>query len=157
MKKTTLFVLILALTLTLTACGKAAPAEKAPEPVDLAALRESIEPLYPPMMEAGSDMRLALLGIREEDCAQCVVLLCADVMKYDELWLLEAADDEALERLKGLAEQRMSARAQESESYAPAQFAVVQQGQVLTSGRYLALIVSPEVDQAAKLFQEAVG
>ena len=102
-------------------------------------------------------MRLDFLGIREEDCAQCVTLLCDDGMKTDELWLIEAVDDAAMERLTKLAQQRMEAKAQETESYAPDQYEIVQQGKVLTSGRYLALIVTPEAEAAAKLFDEAVG
>jgi hypothetical protein len=148
----------LLLALLLTACGQAAPAaEEAKDPVDLSQLRESVEAVYPKMMEVEGEMRLDFLGIREEDCAQCVTLLCDDGMKTDELWLIEAVDDAAMERLTKLAQQRMEAKAQETESYAPDQYEIVQQGKVLTSGRYLALIVTPEAEAAAKLFDEAVG
>jgi len=146
------------LVLLLTACGEAAPAaEESKEPVDLNELRERVEAVYPQMMEVEAEMRLNFLGIREEDCAQCVTLLCDDGMKTDELWLIEAADDAAMESLTKLAQQRMEAKAQETENYAPDQYEIVQQGKVLTSGHYLALIVTPEAEAAAKLFNEAVG
>ena len=158
MKAIRIFVAAILLVLMLTACGNAVPAAgEAKEQVDLKTLRESIEAVYPKMMEVEGEMRLNFLGIREEDCAQCVTLLCDDGMKTDELWLIEAADDAAMERLTKLAQQRMEAKAQETESYAPDQYEIVQQGKVLTSGRYLALIVTPEAEAAAKLFDEAVG
>ncbi len=158
MKVIRILVAAILLVLLLTACGEAAPAaEESKEPVDLNELRESVETVYPQMMEVEGEMRLNFLGIREEDCAQCVTLLCDDGMKTDELWLIEAADDAAMERLTKLAQQRMEAKAQETENYAPDQYEIVQQGKVLASGRYLALIVTPEADEAAKLFDEAVG
>ena len=158
MKLVRIMAATLLLALLLTACGQAAPAaEESKDPVDLNKLRESVEAVYPKMMEVEGEMRLNFLGIREEDCAQCVTLLCDDGMKTDELWLIEAVDDAAMERLTKLAQQRMEAKAQETESYAPDQYEIVQQGKVLTSGRYLALIVTPEAEAAAKLFDEAVG
>lgn len=158
MKLVRIMAAALLLALFLTACGQAAPAaEEAKDPVDLNKLRESVEAVYPKMMEVEGEMRLNFLGIREEDCAQCVTMLCDDGMKTDELWLIEAVDDAAMERLTKLAQQRMEAKAQETESYAPDQYEIVQQGKILTSGRYLALIVTPEAEAAAKLFDEAVG
>lgn len=151
-------VCLLALLMLLCACGKADPApDAAAEPVDLSALRADMEKVFPTMMEVDGDMRLNFLGIREEDCAQCITLLCDDGMKADELWLIEAADDEAMERLTKLAEQRMEAKAQETENYAPAQYEIVQQGKVLTEGRYLALIVTPEAEKAVRLFNDTIG
>ena len=157
MRLTKLTVALLLAALLLTACGGAVAPEQPAEQVDLDALCQKIEKVYPDMMAFEGDMRFNFLGIREEDCAQCCTLLCDDGMKADELWLLEAADDEAMERLVELAEQRMEAKAQETKDYNPAQYEIVMQGQILTSGRYLALIVTPEVEKAVRLFQEAVG
>ena len=158
MKRLWMIVSVMLLAVLLFGCGQAASdAASSAEPVDLSALRESIEAVYPKMMEAEGDIRLNFLGIRDEDCAQCITLLCDDGMRTDELWLIEAADDEAMERLTALAQQRMEAKAQETESYAPDQYEIVKQGKVLSSGRYLALIVTPEAEAAAEIFTEAVG
>lgn len=180
MKRIWICLIALIMIVSLAACGQSAPVQneepaeptteetgsepaetKAEEPqeiaVDLNELGGQIEAVYPAMMILDAEMRFNFLGIKDEDCAQCVVLLCDDGMKADELWLLEAADDEALERLTQLAQQRMEAKAQETENYAPDQYEIVQKGKVLVSGRYLALIVTPEVEQAAELFNKAVG
>ncbi len=182
MKRFWICLIVLIVLVSMTACGQEAPeaAEKddpaepttaqtgsepeeaeVPETQDQAADLQSLwgkmEAHFPPMMLLDADMRFNFLGIKDEDCAQCVVLLSDDGMKADELWLLEAVDDEAMERLTQLAQQRMEAKAQETENYAPDQYEIVQKGKVLISGRYLALIVTPEAEQAAELFNEAVG
>lgn len=158
MRRIWICLIALLLLLSVTACGQTEKTPETPtEPVDLTALRKKMEDVYPKMMEFEGDMRFNFLGIRDEDCAQCITLVCDDGMKADELWLLEAVDDAALERLKGLAEQRLEAKADETKDYAPAQYEIVQQGKVLVSGRYLALIVTPDAEKAAELFNDFVG
>ena len=156
MKRVWICFIALLLVVSLTACGQSAPAAD-PKPVDLAELWSKMEPSFPAMMTIDSEMRFNFLGIRDEDCVQCITLLSDDGLKADELWLLEASGDEAMDRLMKLAQQRPEAKAQETESYAPDQYEIVKQAKLLTSGHYLALIVTPEAEKAAGLFKEALG
>ena len=98
-----LMLALLLAALLLCACGGTAAPQTtgtpAPEPTetpDLAALCEALRALFPEMMEVDPAMRLDFLGIQDADCAQCVALLAADGTKADELWLLEAVDDNGL-------------------------------------------------------------
>lgn len=153
MKKFTAFVLVLTLVLSLAACGGSG--EAAAKKVDLAAVYAGYAAFMPDMFQPDNDTMLNFLGIEAADCTQAVVYICADGMRTDEVWLLEAKDAETLEKLKGLAEVRLQAKADETESYAPDQYAVVQKAQLLTNGNYLALLVSPEVDAMKAGFEAA--
>ena len=63
---------------------------------------------------------------------------------------------ENLEQLKALAESRMKAKADETVDYLPDQYVFVEKGVILTEGLYLALIVSPDVDNLKAAFEAAV-
>lgn len=97
------------------------------------------------------------LGIDTADCTRYVVSICGDGMRADEVWLIEAKDDASLKRLQELAETRIQAKLDETESYAPDQYAVVQKAELLTKGKYLALLISPEVDVLKAGFEAAVS
>ena len=102
-------------------------------------------------------MMLNFCGIHAEDCAQAVVATCVDGLRTDELWLIEAADEAALENLKTLAETRLKQKGEESISYSPEQYAVVEKAQVIANGLYLAVIVSPDVDALVETYHNAFG
>lgn len=152
MKRMTAILLTAALLLSLAACG-AAPAA---EPVDLNALYESFSDSLPEMWVLDDDTRLNFLGVKAEDCAQVITAIPAGSLAADEVWLIEAKDADALSRLKTLAETRMAAKADETINYLPDQYVFVEKGVILTEGLYLALIVSPDVDNLKAAFEEAV-
>ena len=62
----------------------------------------------------------------------------------------------ALERLQTLANNRIQSKLDETVSYVPDQYPIVQQAQVLTDGLYLALFISPEVESMAAAFEAAL-
>lgn len=152
MKKILSLILLAVLLLSMTACGQ----EEAAEPVDLAALYESYGSYMPDMFVPDEDTLMNFLGIDVADCKQYVVVICADGMRTDEVWLIEAVDDAALDRLKTLAETRLVAKADETISYAPDQYLIVEQAELLTQGNYLALLVSPDVEAMKAAFEEAM-
>ena len=76
-------------------------------------------------------------------------------MRSDEVWLIEAKDDASLESLRQLAQTRIEAKLDETVSYAPDQYAVVEKAELLTNGRYLALLISPDVDALKAGFEAA--
>ena len=152
MKKMISLLLALALMLTLAACGG-----KAEEPVsiDVKAMYESYGQYMPDMFFPDEDTMMNFLGISVEDCVQYQVAICAEGMRADEVWLMEAKDAAALENLKQLAETRVQAKLDETVSYAPDQYVVVEKAVILTNGNYLALLISPDVDALKADFEAA--
>lgn len=154
MKKIISIILAAALLLSLAACG----GEKAPakEPVDLNALYESFGSSLPEMWVLDEDMMLNMFGIQAADCNQVITAIVSTGLAADEVWLIEAKDADALARLKTMAESRMTAKADETIDYLPDQYVFVEKGVILTEGLYLALIVSPDVDNLKAAFEAAV-
>lgn len=151
MKKVIALSLALCLLLALTACGE----KKAAVSLDVNALYDSYSEQLPEMFFPDDATLLNFLGIRAEDCTQYKVALCAEGLRADEVWLLEAKDEAALERLKQLAETRITSKLDETVSYVPDQYVIVQKAELLTNGLYLALLISPEVDTLKAGFEAA--
>lgn len=142
MKKILALVLCACALLGLTACGGKAPAKSA----DLAALYDTLTASMPQMLPMDETTMLNFQGIEKTDCIQVKVAICAEGLRADEIWLIEAKDEAALEKLQALAEARIQAKDEETVSYNPEQNAVVRNAQVFTEGNYLFLLVSPDVD-----------
>lgn len=151
MKKGILWALMLALLLSLTACG--APAK---EPADLNGVYAACQEYLPDMMVLDDTTMLNFLGIHAEDCTQVIAAICAAGLQADEVWLIQAKDQDALNRLTALAQTRQTAKEDETESYLPDQYAIVKEGKILTQGLYLAYLVSPRVDDMQAAFENAV-
>ena len=151
MKKMICAIVAVCLVLTLAACGNSKQAVS----VDTAALYESFQQYLPEMFYPDEATLLNFLGIRAEDCVQYKVAICAEGLRADEVWLIEAKDDAAMQTLTNLAQARIQSKLDETESYAPDQYLIVQKAQVLTNGRYLALIISPDVDTMKAGFEAA--
>ena len=152
MKKMICLMLALVLALSLAACGS--KAEEAVH-VDVAALYDSYSQYMPDMFYPDEATLLNFVGISVEDCTQYKVAICAEGMRADEVWLIEAKDDAALETLKALAETRIESKLEETATYAPDQYVVVEKAQILVNGRYLALFISPDVDALKAGFEAA--
>ena len=152
MKKLISVLLALSLMLSMAACGG-----KAEEPVsiDVNALYETYSQYMPDMFYPDEDTLMNFLGISVEDCAQYKVAICAEGMRSDEVWLIEAKDAAALERLQELAQARIASKLDETVTYAPDQYVVVEKAQILVNGLYLALLISPEVDTLKAGFEAA--
>lgn len=162
MKKLTVMLSVM-LMLMMTACsGSAAPAETAAaEPVVLN-MQEIYENMMavenmPEMLPLDADMQLNFCGIESSACVQSVAAICADSLRTDEIWLIEAVDESALQTIQTLADNRLTAKAEESITYSPEQYAIVQKAVVISHGNYFALLVSPEVEALEALFRTAAG
>ncbi len=126
--------------------------------LDMNQLYESMAARMPEMLKLDETMMLNYCGIKAEDCVQAVVAFCSIGIMTDEVWLLEAKDAEALARLETLANARLKAKAAESETYSPEQYAVVQKAKVILSqNKYLIMIVSPDVDALESIYETAAG
>ena len=150
MKKLIILVLTFAMVLGITACGGAEA-----KSVDLQQIYSTYESTLPAMMVLDEGTMMNFLGISAEDCTQVVAAICADGLRADEVWLIEAKDTAALEKLTNLANTRLAAKMDETISYNPEQYLVCEQGVVLTEGLYLAFLVSPDVDTFKASFEAA--
>ena len=165
MKKILAILLAAALLLSTAACGAKEPAAEAPttaatEPVntgaDLAAVYENCKAVLPDMFVMDESTMLNFLGIDAADCTQAIVAVSGDGLRADEVWLIEAKDEDALARILDLADVRRTAKEDETISYAPEQYQIVLKGELLTSGLYLAYLVSPDVDTLKMEFLNAL-
>ncbi len=151
MRKLISLLLVIALVLGMSACGSA---EKAPS-ADLSALYKSYTPYLPSMFFLDDASLMNFLGINAEDCVQYQVAICADGLRVDEVWLIEAKDEAALENLKQLAQTRIDSKLEETVNYVPDQYVFVEKAELLTNGLYLALLISPDVDTMKAGFEAA--
>lgn len=135
------------------ACGNTAE----PEFFSIQTLYEDFSASLPEMLITEESMRESFLGVKSADCAQCICAISAEGLRADEIWLIEATDTDALDRLIALANNRLSAKKEEASFYSPDHFAICEDGRILTSGLYMALIVSPEADALEKAFLDAAA
>ena len=153
MKRIAVMILALLCLLSLAACGKEA-AQEAPAVTDMDQMYEKIAQAVamPEMLKLDTGMMLDYCGIRQEDVKQAVVTICADSLRTDEIWLLEAVDADAAQRLVELANKRLTKKGEESITYSPEQYAVVKKAQLVQKGTYIALLVSPDSAAMADVF-----
>ncbi len=161
-KVISIFLVAILILTSFCACGN----EKSPADVDntteapvqnisLKDLYDSCTAKMPEMMALDAEMALDFCGINPEDCVEFYVSICADSLKTDEIWLIKATDSDAVSRLSDVANARLQAKADESITYSPEQYAVVQKAKIVSSGEYFALIVSPDVSEIEKIITEA--
>jgi hypothetical protein len=109
------------------------------------------------MIPLDADMMLDFCGIKAEDCAQAYVSISADGLLTDEIWVIEAKDEEAAQRLLDKVTKRLKAKADESETYSPAQYAIVQKAVTIHQGTYVILLVAPNVEELKTVAETALG
>lgn len=166
MKRMLLLCLALVTVLSLCACAQAPAETTAPTQTTQSAVTMNMQDVYaqlaktvemPQMLELNASLMLDYCGIQAADTAQAVVAICADSLRTDEIWLVEAVDADAAQRIAALAQSRLKKKGEESITYSPEQYAVVQKAEVLQQGNYFALIVSPDAEALAQAFRQAAG
>jgi len=158
MKRTRLVLLVLVTLLTLTACG-GQDNLNTPVQMDMNATYTSISGALemPEMLELDADLMLDYCGIRQETVKQAKVLICADSLRTDEIWLIQAVDEGAAKTIEELANKRLQKKGEESITYSPEQYAVVQKAELVRHGCYIGLFVSPDSAAMANLFRGDAG
>ena len=146
--------LLAVLMLCLAGCGGK---DQTKNVIDVQSVYDSMADVLPEMLPMDEAMMLNFCGIKAEQCKQVVVAVCSDGLRADEVWLIEAVDEGALEELKNLADGRLTRKGEESITYSPEQYEVVKKAEVITAGNYLAVLVSPDVDALVKIFNEAAN
>lgn len=128
-----------------------------PVTVDAQTVYDGCIALMGEMVPLDADMMLDFCGIKAEDCAQAYVAISADGLLTDEIWVIEAVDEEAAQRLLDKVSKRLKAKAEESETYSPVQYAVVQKAQTIHQGNFVILLVAPNVDELKNVVDAAFG
>ena len=162
-KKVISCVMVLALMFALCACGaKEGPNHNTTTTETPSDVTVNLKDLYdecatkmPEMIALDSEMMLNFCGINEADCKEVYVSICADSLRADEIWLIEAKDADALNRISQLASARLTAKEDESITYSPEQYAIVQKAEIITFGNYFALVVSPDVSTIKNIIVNA--
>lgn len=164
MNRKILVCLMLTVCLLILCACSADPSQAETEPAgaesahaDLAQLYTQMSEKLPQMIEMDQDMMLDYCGIDAQKCVQTVVAMNYNGLETDEIWLLEAVDSAAADTLEEMAQLRLKMKAEETETYAPDQYAVVQKAQLLRQGNFLALIVTPEAAALSEMFNTALG
>lgn len=158
MKKFTLLLLCVVMLVSLAACGGESGSGNAAS-LDVTAAYEKLTQAatLPEMLELDAGLMLDYCGIKEADVTAAKVLICADSLRTDEIWLVQAKDAAAADTITKLAEKRLTKKGEESITYSPEQYAVVEKAELLRQGNFVALIVSPDVAPLADAFRQYAG
>lgn len=155
MRRFFLMILAALMVFSMAACGGGKTAEG--KQMDMQQLYTSLQGAVqmPEMLTLDERLMLDYCGIRSEQVKQAVVVICADSLRTDELWLLEAVDEAAAKTLAELADTRLRNKEAESVTYSPEQYAVVKKAELLQLGNYVILLVSPDSAAMAQVVREA--
>jgi len=158
MKRKAFIAIILLCALLLAACG-AQGGETVQPGADLTAIYDGVaQKAELPEMVAVPESRFErVFGLDAADCAQAVITVCADSVRVDEIWLVEAVDTAAAGRVAEAARARLEQRSAEMKSYLPDQYAVLEQAQLIEKGTYVAMFVSPQAAAMAETFLAAIA
>jgi len=149
MKRTIAFITVI-LMVFLSACGSTGSAK-----IDLNAVYTEIgksldiSQLYQISAEKAEDH----FAVAQADCVSELIAMCEDNLSVEEIWLIEAKNADAAKRIMEAAQYRIDEKASETENYLPEQYAIVKQAKLLQQGNYIALFVSPNAEEMAKLFK----
>lgn len=96
-------------------------------------------------------------GIAPEDYTQGITAICGDSVRVDEIWLFEAADEEAALRILAAAQARIEARSEEMKDYLPDQYEITRHAVAVREGRYVSLFIIPGSEEQAGIFSRTVS
>ena len=153
MKKMIALLLALVMIMGLVACGGKDTGSDIQ--VDVQSVYDSMVGVMPEMLVMDEMMMLNFCGIEADMCQQAVVSVCFDGLRADEIWLIEAKHADGLKQLESLAQSRLERKGEESITYSPEQYKVVQAAEVITAGNYLVVIVSPDVADLVEIWNQA--
>lgn len=132
---------IILLFVLLPGCGK----KESQTPWDVQEIWNSVAAAedFPEMIPVPENRLGYMFGIEPEDYTQEMIAVSADSLRADEIWLIEAVDEAAASRIEELAKVRLTQKEEETRSYAPEQYRIVQEAKLQLNGVRLIMIVSP--------------
>ena len=150
--KRILLLLIAAALLVITGCGSKVPQADMQKVWD--SIRGEVQPA--PMRALSEKRMMDRYGLDAAVLPQAIVMVSEDSLRVDEVWLIEAASETEARELAEAAENYIRQVCAETKDYSPEQYAVAEKGQVVTSGPYVGLFISPEADAMAEILEKAL-
>lgn len=164
MKKIIVAIIMIIAMLSLVACGGQTPeTSDTPETpanastVNMQEVYDSFASYLPDMVILEEKAMMNQYGVDAAKCKQVIVANCNDGLKSDEIWLIEAVDATAAAEIAELAQGRIDREKEETQSYNPEQFAIVEKAKIIEDGNNVALIISPDVDTLVDLYNSAIA
>ncbi len=159
MKKIIIAIIMIIAMLSLAACG-GETAETTDTPADVSTVNmqevyDSYATYLPDMVILEEKAMMNQYGVDATKCVQAIVANCSDGLKSDEIWLIEAVDATAAAEIAELAQSRIEREKEETKSYAPDQYAIVEKAEIIEDGNNVVLIISPDVDTLVDLYNDA--
>lgn len=109
-------------------------------------------PIDEPLTLAQGDM-LDFYGIQADDMEDFAATLCSNGISAQEIVLVKAKDGDSAKRVEEKLQNRLDNRKSELKDYLPDQYDIVSQCQVKRDGVYVRLIISPEEEALAEIYQ----
>ena len=159
MKKILVAIIMIIAMLSLVACGgETKDKTETPEntsTVNMQEVYDSYASYLPEMVILEEKAMMNKYGVDATKCTQVIVANCSDGLKSDEIWLIEAVDADAAAEIAELAKSRVEREGEETKSYAPEQYAIVEKAEIIQDGNNVVLIISPDVDTLVGLYNSA--
>lgn len=124
--------------------------------VDLEKLADTIVTLYYP-----GELRMIsdpgrYYGIRQDDVVQFCAYKPVQSSKYDEIVLCEASSEEAASRIETMLVKHLDSLLNTASSYDKDALSIVSRSDVVTNGKYVYLVISPDYDKICKMIESAL-
>ena len=148
--KKSIFAVLLILTLLLPGCAEKEAEVKSYDFSKVYPAMTEINDL-PEMLLLPADKAELLYGIDPEICRQEFLAICQDSLRADEIWLIEAVDNNSAGRIEEFAKMHIEQKSKELKNYLPDQYNVMQKAKLIRNGNYVILLISPAVNELAAL------
>ncbi len=158
MKRIICVAMTLMLLLALCACDTVKTSQTAKDvKLDLSQIMTEIESsvALPENMDdiTNSELLLDYYGINSEDVKSFAVKFNGTGIKCDEIIMIEAADDEALEKISTALNNRLEDVKNQMNNYLPDEYEIASKCKVETVGNYVVLFISPDAQRMTEIFK----
>ena len=100
-----------------------------------------------------SELLLDYYGINAEDVKSFAVKFNGTGIKCDEIIMIEAASDEALEKISTALNNRLEDVKNQMNNYLPDEYEIASKCKVETVGNYVVLFISPDAQRMTEIFK----
>lgn len=109
----------------------------------------------PAMMTVRDQVIMDTWGVDVADCDQYLFMIYdGDEMLTDEIALVVAKDADAADAIEEKLKTRLERKSDESAGYLPEQYEIAKKGKVLRDGLRVALLVSRDIDNVLKVYEQ---
>lgn len=152
MKKFLSILVLIALVLSLSACG--GKKEAAPS-ADLAAVLAEFK-LGEEMMTLDVNDLVDLYFFDAADIKQSAAAIHTSGINADEIIMIEAVDADAAARVKNILDARYEAKLNEMRDYIAEEYAIIEKCSVTANGNFVAMIVAPNAPELVEIYNKSI-